>query len=186
MILHLPPPKAEKRSRLTSVAPCYRTERDKTPTVPTKARPAIHTSAPPLPSPGMKGGGEINMASGYDDYIVFAAAWRLLESELKKYDQGAHSFEEFVDRLTQNLPTPKVTEEAQHKNHLAETGRFLTCAEAAKYLGVCRKSVEIWARTKKIASFRRGRCVRIPESAIAALVSGQQEMPNNQAPKKEN
>lgn len=115
-----------------------------------------------------------------NDLTLFEAAWRILEPELKTYEHGANTFEQFVEALT------NCKSKAGQESPLANSGAFLDLATAAKRLGVCRKSMELWARTGRIASFRRGRCVRIPESAIAALVSGQQEMPNNQVPKKAN
>ena len=103
-----------------------------------------------------------------NDLALFEAAWRILGPELKTYEHGANTFEQFVDAVT------NCERKVDHQESpLARTGSFLDLATAAKRIGVCRRTLTKWCRTGKIACFRRGRIVRIPENAIAAMITAQ-------------
>lgn len=104
--------------------------------------------------------------------ILAEATFSMLRPELEKIPGAPRTAAEFLDRLT-STPATTVTADL---SPMAGYGKLLSLADAAARMGVCRKSMENWARSGKIARVKIGHVVRIPERAIADLLAERQEV----------
>jgi excisionase family DNA binding protein len=95
----------------------------------------------------------------------------MMRPELEKIDGAPRTAAEFLALIT-TMPAAVSHADA---SPLAGTGKLLTIAAAADRMGICRKSMENWARSGKIARVKVGHVVRIPERAIADLLIGSKE-----------
>jgi hypothetical protein len=103
--------------------------------------------------------------------ILFDAAFKLLEAELKALPQAPRDLESFIERLV----SPVYVDPKKQTEPAMAPERYVSLAEFAAILGVCRKSAEGWARRGRIPRIMAGRKVRIPlGAALEALGNNRQ------------
>jgi excisionase family DNA binding protein len=93
--------------------------------------------------------------------------FRLLPRELMNHPNAPKSSSEMTGKLLA-APLAQVATPAQ----LESFGRMLTVKETASRLRCCRKSVFLKIKHGELQALKSGRVVRVPETAILALLSG--------------
>jgi excisionase family DNA binding protein len=104
--------------------------------------------------------------------IIIAAAFNMLRPTLESLPNAPHSVTAFYDLITGATP-PVPQPVPAGKAEKAET--FLSVKEFSRRLGVTTKTIHNMLNDGRLQHLRAGKIIRIPESAIAALLTSRKK-----------